>query len=204
MAESWKVVGLDLAGKETRPTGVAVLTPDSLACLTLLTDEEVFGFVTSSDPDLVAIDAPLSKPSSGWLRDSDRELIRRGLRVLPPMLGPMRSLTERGMRLASGLRALGVRVVEVHPGSTAKVLGVPRTAAGVLEALKKVGISVRHSPGRVSSIHEVDAALAALTGALLLMGRAEVVGGPGGIALPRRAEEGIRVKASQDRPQDGA
>ena len=187
MPKSWKVVGLDLAGKETRPTGVAVLTPDSLTCLTLLSDEEIVDFVASSAPDLAAIDAPLSRPSSGWLRDSDRELIRMGLRVLPPLLGPMRSLTERGIRLAAGLRALGVRVVEVHPGSTAKVLGVPRTTAGVLEALKRVGIPARLSAGRIGTIHEVDAALAALTGALLLMGRAEVVGGPGGIVLPKRA-----------------
>ncbi len=186
MAGPWKVVGLDLAGKETRPTGVAVLTPDSLDCLTLFSDEEIVGFIASNAPDLVAIDAPLSKPNSGWLRDSDRELIRKGLRVLPPLLGPMRSLTERGIRLAAELRALGIRVVEVHPGSTARVLGVPRTTAGVLEALKREGISAGLSAGRIGTIHEADAALAALTGALLLMGRAEFVGGSGGIVLPRR------------------
>ncbi len=188
--DGWRVVGLDLAGKETRPTGVAVLTPSSLACLTLFGDDEIVDLVAASGPDLVAIDAPLNAPSAGWLRESDRELIRRGLRVLPPLLGPMRSLTERGIRLASVLRARGLRVVEVHPGSTAKVLGVPRTPEGASEALRRVGLAVRVRKSKISTKHEVDAVMAALTGALLLMDRAEVVGGPDGIVIPRldRAE----------------
>ncbi len=184
-SKGWVVLGIDLAGREGRPTGAAVLTPDSLACLTVFTDGEILELASSRGPDLVAVDAPLSRPTTGWLRESDRELIRRGLRVLPPLLGPMRLLTERGLRLAEVMRSRGLRVVEVHPGSTAKILGVPRTPEGVLAALEIAGISAEPPEGGIRNVHEVDAALAAVTGALLLEGRAEVVGGREGIAIPR-------------------
>lgn len=51
------------------------------------------------------------------LRECDQALKRLGVKFFPVTLGPMRMLTERGMRIAFKLRALGVSVFETLPGS---------------------------------------------------------------------------------------
>jgi len=174
--------GVDLAAKPTRPTGLAILSRDLLATFTLRADREILDLLQAERPDVVAIDAPLSMPEGEYLREADREMIRMGLRVLPPGLGPMRALTERGIRLARELRSRGFSVIEVHPRSSAKILGVPCTKQGILEALRSFLGSVEVEGLR--NRHEVDAGFAALTGLLHLAGKTEIVGGPGGIVIP--------------------
>ncbi len=180
-----RAAGVDLAARQTRPTGLALLSRRLLITSTVRTDGEILEFLQAEKPDIIAIDAPLSAPEEGSLRTADREMIRRGLRVLPPGLGPMRSLTERGIALARDLRSKRFNVIEVHPKSTAKVLGVQCSREGLLKALSSLGMEVEVRGLR--NRHEVDAGFAALTGMLHLAGQTEIVGGANGIVIPSRS-----------------
>ncbi|MEM3523149.1 MAG: DUF429 domain-containing protein, partial [Thermoproteota archaeon] len=132
--------GIDLAGVETRPSGFAVLDESlSVETMILHTDSEILREVSRFNPAVVAVDAPLSLPrgrvsleerSSVHLRDCDRELLRRGIRFFPVTLGPMRSLTERGIRLKKMLGSSGFRVIEVYPGGAQDILRIPRKSHG--------------------------------------------------------------------------
>ncbi|MFN7105975.1 MAG: DUF429 domain-containing protein, partial [Pyrobaculum sp.] len=103
---------------------------------------------------VVAIDAPLSLPPGGrGLRDVERELRRLGYRLLPPLMGPMRKLTERGIRLS---KMFAVEVIEVHPSTSLKAMGLTR------------GDVARHYG--VESRDVIDAIAAALTALTYLEG----------------------------------
>ena len=57
------VVGVDLAGSPNRNTGVCALRGMTATSIdTVHTDQEILDFVERIEPELVAIDAPLSLP----------------------------------------------------------------------------------------------------------------------------------------------
>lgn len=178
-----KIVGIDLAGLETNPSGFAVLSGSKFNARILYTDEQIIGECMAERPDVVAIDAPLSLPVQGSLRNADLSLIKRGMRVFPPIFGGMRTLTERGMRLERELRARKVKVIEVHPRTSGLLLFRTGDRIGWTSNLKQMGFSL---PGGESR-HELDAVMAAMTGLLYLEGRAEEVGDreEGVIVIPR-------------------
>src|SRR4030067_1245202 len=102
------IVGLYLAGVETRPTGLCILVGMKAETSLLYTNDEVLKKTEENKPKVIAIDAPLSLPPGRksmeertgiHLRESDKELLRRGIKFFPITLGPMRKLTERGMYL---------------------------------------------------------------------------------------------------------
>lgn len=146
-------------------------------------------------PDLVAIDAPLSLPPGRKSIDDktglhfrlcDEELRRRKIRFFPITLGPMRSLTERGIALRRVLENEGFRVVEVYPGGAQDIWDIPRVKhnrTGLREGLRRLGIS---GLKKDISDHELDAATGALVGFLFLTGKAEVYGDfrRGAIVMP--------------------
>jgi len=181
--------GIDLAGVETRPSGFAILDEFLNAKTIILnTDAEIISRVSRSNPVVVAIDAPLSLPrgrvslevrSSIHLRDCDRELLRRGIRFFPVTLGPMRSLTERGIRLRKMLESSGFKVIEVYPGGAQDILGIPRKSSGV-EQLRK-GLTRLGIKGleEVETHHELDAVTAALVAKMFYEGDYEAYGDPG-------------------------
>ncbi len=93
------VVGLDLAGVETRPTGFCLLDGFRAETRLVYTNEEILTTTLAASPDVVAIDAPLSLPPGRQsidqktdlhLRECDKELLRRRIRFFPITLGPMR------------------------------------------------------------------------------------------------------------------
>lgn len=177
-----KIIGIDLAGKETNSTGIAALTEDDLSVFIVKSDKEIMEKCEVDHPDVVAIDAPLNFPEEGGLREADSELISRGRRVFPPGFGGMKSLTERGIRLAKKLRDQRFEVIEIHPRTSGVILfGTPEREDWIRE-LGKAGWEL----GEGVSEHEVDAALAALTGLFYLKGKFEEVGEKGeGIVIPR-------------------
>lgn len=190
--------GIDLAGVETRPSGFAVLN-ESLNARTMIlhSDADILGGVSRFKPDVVAIDAPLSLPrgrvslevrSSIHLRECDRELLRRGIRFFPVTLGPMRSLTKRGIELKNRLEPLGFKVIEVYPGGAQDILGLPRKSLGV-EKLRKglARLKIRRLKG-VETHHELDAVTAALVAKMFHDGDYEAYGDPeeGCIIMPRK------------------
>ncbi|MFN3805293.1 MAG: DUF429 domain-containing protein [Pyrobaculum sp.] len=115
------VAGVDLA--VARPSAVAVMRGCEAAALTWARGD--WEIVEAAAPAaVVAIDAPLSLPPGGrGLRDVERELRRLGYRLLPPLMGSMRRLTERGIRLS---KMFGVEVIEVHPLTSLKAMGLTR------------------------------------------------------------------------------
>ncbi|RLF15003.1 MAG: DUF429 domain-containing protein [Thermoprotei archaeon] len=190
------VVGVDLAGAESRPTGICVLRGLRVEVREVKEDEEIMREARVNKADLVAIDAPLSLPrgrrsleerSPHHLRLCDRELLTRRIKFFPVTLGPMRKLTARGMRLKDALEREGFKVIEVYPGGAQDVLGIPRKGRGkekLLEGLRGLGL---HELSAEASDHELDAATAAVVGALFLLSLHEAYGDPeeGQIIMPR-------------------
>jgi predicted nuclease with RNAse H fold len=189
------IVGLDLAGVESRPTGFCILADMKAETSLVYSDKEILVKIRESNPQVVAIDAPLSLPpernsieerTSIHLRESDRELLRRGIRFFPVTLGPMRKLTERGINLRRVLETENFIAMEVYPGGTQDVIGIPRKQKG-LEKLKagleNLGIKGLNSQ---MSDHELDAVTCAYVGKLFLEGKAVIYGDPNqGIVMPK-------------------
>jgi predicted nuclease with RNAse H fold len=181
------IVGLDLAGVESRPTGLCVLKDMKAETFIVFTDEEVLKGIEESKPKIVAVDAPLSLPAGResieqrtnvHLRECDKELLQRGIKFFPITLGPMRKLTNRGINLRRILENKHFRVIEVYPGGAQDILGIPRKQQGLnkLKAgLEKAGI--RGLNNRMSD-HELDAVTCALVGKLLLEGKSVTYGTP--------------------------
>jgi predicted nuclease with RNAse H fold len=203
------VAGLDLAGSPKRPTGACLLRGLRATTSLLFDDEAILDFVRTGRPGLVTVDAPLHLPpgrtsiedrNGEHYRPCDLELRRRGIPFFPITLGPMRSLTTRGIALRGRLEAEGFRVLEMYPGGAQDVWGLPRARrdpAGLRRGLLRLGL--RDLSGRLSD-HELDAATGALVGRLFLMGRAEVLGdfSTGAILLPRSA----RLRRPKRPPRD--
>ncbi len=179
-----RIAGLDLAALPKNPTGWALMEGRKIETRLLYGDEEIMGMVRDKKPQLVAIDAPLSLPKSGIYRKADEEMIKRGYRVFPPVIPSMKKLTLRAMELVASLREEEVDVIEIHPLSTRKALGMPlRDPGEISKTFEALGFEL--SGGR--TIHELDAATAALTGLLHIKGLTEELGDEGGkIVVPRR------------------
>jgi predicted nuclease with RNAse H fold len=189
------VVGLDLAGVESRPTGLCILKGMKAETVLVYGDEEVLERIEKSKPKIVAIDAPLSLPAGRksieqrtnvHLRECDKELLKRGIRFFPITLGPMRKLTSRGINLRRILEDKRFRVIEVYPGGAQDILGIPRKQKG-LERLRAglENLGVRGLNNRMSD-HELDAVTCALVGKLWLEGKSVTYGTPKqGIVMPK-------------------
>ncbi|NIM90889.1 MAG: DUF429 domain-containing protein [Candidatus Aminicenantes bacterium] len=189
------VVGIDLAGVEGRPTGACILRGYDVSSVILYSDEEILEYVDKAKPELVAIDAPLSLPPGRksikergkyHFRACDEELRKRKIPFFPITLGPMRSLTERGIKLRQNLERAGYRVVEIYPGGAQDIWGIPRAKHSVSDlslGLRRLGIK---GLKRKISAHELDAVSGALTGLLFLKGKGEVYGNfsRGAIIMP--------------------
>jgi len=189
------IVGLDLAGVESRPTGFCILAGMKAETSLMYTDREILGEIKESRPSVVAIDAPLSLPlgrksleerTSVHLRECDRELLKRGIRFFPVTLGPMRKLTKRGINLRHILEAEGFIVIEAYPGGAQDILGIPRKQKGLENlrtGLESLGIEGLNSQ---MSDHELDAVTCAYVGKLFLEEQAVTYGDPNdGIAMPK-------------------
>jgi predicted nuclease with RNAse H fold len=195
-----KVVGIDLAGSAKRNTGICTLKNDNITfCTVVHTDHEIINYIEKENPTLIAIDAPLNLPpgrksmedrNSEHFRPCDRELLRRGIRFFPITLGPMRLLTERGIRLKRFLTRRGYAVIEVYPGAAQDIWHTGRKQDGLSKlrkGLQKLGVK-----GLNSKLNgdELDAVTAALVGQLFLRGKAEVLGNfkRGAIVIPYTKE----------------
>ena len=123
-------------------------------------------------------------------RPCDRELLRRGIRFFPITLGPMRLLTERGIRLKRFLTRRGYSVIEVYPGAAQDIWHTGRKQDGLSKlrkGLEKLGVN---GLSKKMTGDELDAVTAALVGRLFLRGRAEVLGNfkQGAIVIPHTKE----------------
>jgi predicted nuclease with RNAse H fold len=181
------VAGLDLAGVETRPTGLCVLRRMKAETSVVYADEEILKRIEKNKPRIVAIDAPLSLPAGRGsieqktnvhLRECDKELLRRGIKFFPITLGPMRKLTSRGINLRRTLQNEHFKVIEVYPGGAQDILGIPRKQRGLAKlkaGLERLGVGGLND--RMTD-HELDAITCALVGKLFLEGKSITYGTP--------------------------
>jgi predicted nuclease with RNAse H fold len=193
------VVGLDLAGVETRPTGFCILGEWNVKTCVVYSDGEIIKKIRENKPRIVAVDAPLSLPAGRksieertgtHLRECDRELLRRRIRFFPVTLGPMRKLTSRGIKLRKTLESMHFKVVEVYPGGAQDVLGIPRKQKGLdklRDGLKKLQIK---GITNAMSADELDAITCAYVGKLYLEGKTLTYGNDDQtIIMPRSGEK---------------
>ena len=177
------IVGIDLAGSEKRITGLCYLYREHALCQRAKKDKEIISFVELINPRLIAIDAPLSLPRGRrninergpHFRICDIELQRLGIKFFPITLGPMRKLTERGLKLKNYFEKKGYEVIEVFPGATQDILGIPRKNRSI-ERLRKGLEKIINLPKRKLTHDELDAVTCALTGKLWIEGKATKIG----------------------------
>ncbi len=198
-----KILGIDLAGVENRDSGVCLLDEELNAeVFSLKSDDEIISLIMKTRPDVIAIDAPLSIPlgrcclrdkcsckNKGHLRECDRALLKMKIKFFPVTLGPMRKLTERGMRLKEIIEGKGFKVIEVYPGGAQDMLGIPRKKKGIDELRKgllKMGIK---GISKVKSHDELDAVTSALVGKMFFEDDYLALGNPeeGLIIMPKRS-----------------
>jgi uncharacterized protein len=162
----------------------------------IYTDNDVIEKTLQANPKLILIDAPLSLPpgrktleerTGPHLRDSDRALMKMGIKIFPLTLGPMRKLTARGIKMRETFEAKGYIVLEAYPGGAQDVLGIPRKSQGIkklYEGLAALGLDGLRP---VCSDHELDAATIAYVGKLFLEGQTVIYGDPKlGIIMPKK------------------
>jgi len=170
------IIGIDLAGKEENPTGLAILRNKTVETCLIYTNKEILGKVVQTNPKIVAIDAPLKLPKSGIFRNADKILIKKGYRVFPPGLPAMKKLTLRAIELNKLITERSIQTIEVHPTSTRKALGMPtkdwKTIQNILKCMGLEGSLDQYT----LTPHEIDAITAALTGYLHIEELTEVVG----------------------------
>lgn len=190
------VLGIDLAGSPKRKTGICILNEKLEAdCFCVFEDKEILNLINKIKPKLIAIDAPLSLPKGRkslkrkeniHFRECDRELWRYKIKFFPITLGPMRKLTERGIKLRKILEKK-FKVIEVYPGATQDILKIPRKQKGfekLKKGLEKLGIKIlKENP----NADELDAITAAFTGWLYLKGKCVAIGDKkeGQIIIPK-------------------
>lgn len=186
-----KVVGIDLRASEDKPTGWALLVGESAQNCLMKTDREIIHETIKGDPDIISIDSPLTLPfgrcctkdscrcrSKGILRECERTLWRRGVKVFPCLLPSMQKLTERGMRLAKEFRRRGYKVIESYPGAAQDIMRIPRKKASLDDlagGLASFGVKGVFLSGQPSH-DELDAITSALVGYFYLTGDYEGLG----------------------------
>ncbi|MCS7125705.1 MAG: DUF429 domain-containing protein [Aigarchaeota archaeon] len=176
----WVSVGVDLAGSQKRRTGLCRMSMNlySETCVKK-SDEDILSFILSSDPEIVAVDAPLSMPKDReYFRICDKKLLEMGIRIIPPRFKSMKMLTERAIILKKKLEEHGFEVIEVYPSAAQDILKIPRRSEGIdslREGLMKIGVKGFRSD---ECIHELDAVTCALTGIAYLRNCYIAVGDP--------------------------
>jgi len=169
------IIGIDLAGIPENPTGWAVWKDKEVSTCQLFTDKEVVETTLNCQPILVAIDAPLSLPRKGLLRETDREMHKQGYPVFPPLFRTMEKLTLRAMKIAEEIKKEGLSVLEVHPASTRKALEIPSKDRKTTQAIF-LQMGLKGDLKRTLTKHEIDAVISALTGYLYLQGKTQLIG----------------------------
>ncbi len=149
--------GIDLAAKEKNPTGIAFIDIKGkiLEEALLFSNKEIVRSVLRIKPRVVAIDAPLSFPIEGKMRDEERKLRKEGYNVFP-FFDSMRELAKRGIEMDRMLDIF--TVIEVCPSVSAKILGIQRE---------------RNKLRR----HVEDAKIAAVTAKLFYEGKCNLISG---------------------------
>jgi predicted nuclease with RNAse H fold len=184
-------IGIDLTGSEQRPSGVCVLRGKNAYLSLASSDEDIIRIVEENGGGLISIDSSLSLPAGrccvhdscecrkfGIMRECERILRKRGIRVYPTLIKSMQNLTVRGMGLARRFRKAGYIVIESYPGAAQDILQFPRKKIDLRQLetdLMSMGIIPRSDREPVNH-DQLDALTSALVGYFYLSGMYEVIG----------------------------
>jgi predicted nuclease with RNAse H fold len=187
-------LGVDLAGSEKRNTGISFVENNTIVTCIIRNEKKLLEIMQKFQ--FIYIDAPLTLPhgrtslefrSEHHFRECDLLLRKKGIKFFPITLGPMRMLTQRGMRLRERLSRLGKEVYEVFPGAFYDVFGVKRKDRETIQALYRTlsgsfGLSLKVD---YPSQDELDAIACLFTGFFHKLNLAECLTGiDGTIIIP--------------------
>ena len=187
-----RVVGIDLTGSQTKPSGWCALAGGEVETRTIASDDDLVAQTLAVNPHIISIDSPLSLPRGrisvsdddpgrvefGIMRQSERALKKRGVNVYPALIPSMQKLTARGIRLAARFRALGFPTIESYPGAAQDIMGIPRKRSSLTmlrSGLAEFGLSGSFLAREVSH-DELDAITSAVVGAFFWSGQFESLG----------------------------
>jgi uncharacterized protein YprB with RNaseH-like and TPR domain/predicted nuclease with RNAse H fold len=186
-----RIVGIDLTGSESRPSGWALLEGETVITGMLSGTEEILTRTLACRPRIVSIDSPLALPagrdctedgcecrSFGITRHCERTLKRRGVNVYPCLIQSMQALTRRGIEIAEALRGEGVEVIESYPGAAQDIMRIPRKRASLNQlqnGLERFGLCGLRTAGAMTH-DELDAATSAIVGSFYLADLHEALG----------------------------
>jgi len=143
-----KLCGIDLAVK--RPSTIGVLNGNTIE---VYEGNEDLILQLCATSEIVAIDSPLSY-SKGF-RDVDKQMIKRGYRVLPPSW--MESLVVKAIKLS---RMLKGKVIETHPTSSLKNIGLDwrryNVKKDIIDAVVAALVSLSYMKGEAMEIRGSD------------------------------------------------
>ncbi|MFZ0005884.1 MAG: hypothetical protein WCC86_10305 [Methanoregula sp.] len=194
-------VGIDLTGSERRASGMCILNGRSASLFLAHSDDEILRIIDTAGAGLVSIDSSLGLPAGrccvedscecrkyGIMRECERILRKRGIRIYPTLIKSMQQLTMRGMRLAGIIRDQGYEIIESYPGGTQDILNIPRKKTEpfrLKSGLSDIGFTIYAEHERITH-DELDALTSALVGYFYLSGWYEAVGNPseGFLILP--------------------
>ena len=174
-----------------RPSGVCVLNSRDAYLSLVSSDKDLLSLVENSGGGLISIDSSLGLPVGrccvqdtcecrkyGIMRESERILRKRGIRVYPTLIKSMQNLTLRGIGLARTFRDAGYTVIESYPGGAQDILEFPRKKINLRQLerdLMAMGI-IPHSEKEPVTHDQLDALTSALVGYFYLAGMYEAIG----------------------------
>jgi len=151
----------------------------------------VFEFEDNNPPkvDAVGIDAPLTLPEKGNLRECERYLLRI-TSLYPSGAEFFKEVVDRGMQIAEIMRKQGSEVFEVYPYASRKILKIaPESKKFTTKGRKRIMQDLHKYVefSRDLSHDEIDAVIGALTVALYYRNAATLICGKDGkILIPRK------------------
>jgi len=154
-----KIIGIDLATEKGK-TGFCIRNKKTRIYI-LKTDKEIIEKINKTKPDIIAIDSPLSLPKKG-LRKAEKELLKLGIKVFPPLMPSMKKLAQRAIKIKRQLK--NYKVIEVYPHAVRKILKI-----------------------KTKKSHRNDAKLCALVGKLYVEKKTKAIGNrkEGQIIIPK-------------------
>ena len=166
-----------------------IISEDKLIRCAIMQISENFG------SSIIAIDAPLSRPDHGTMRECEKRLRTHGIACFPSGADWVRKWVDKGIALKEWAeKELGARVIEIYPYAARLELDVgadvkkkTRNGRALIQErlLGSIGGLREMTADILLSDDELDAILSAYTAYLYEKGNAyEIDGGDGVIYLP--------------------
>lgn len=178
-------IGLDLAGKDTNPSGFCTIfckesahsfqslidNIEKVIVEDLLLNDEIVTRIKEINPNMTAIDAPFSISKGPW-RSSEMFLLTKGFKPVSTQLLNMRGLAERAIQINNQL--VGYRKIETFSKAIESILQINKESFldSIRDRLEKKG---NWNRGKISK-DQYDAILCGLCALLHLQNKTELLG----------------------------